>query len=122
MRSMTDTSFKKLEKLIDSVKEVVEITKHKVEGIELVQSVTNGQVRMIKDQQSVMNKKLDELKDVQEERLLPSVVTIENTIKTYSDMYKLNNDNMKKLEIRVETLEDSVGIEPPPELTLAEVK
>lgn len=119
---MADTDFKKLEKLIDSVKEVVEITKHKVEGIELAHSVTNGQVRMIKDQQSVMNKKLDELKETQDDQILPSVVTIESTIKTYSDMYKLNNDNMKKLEKRVETLEDNTGIVPPPELTLAEVK
>lgn len=119
---MADTNFKRLEKLIDSVKELLEVTKHKVEGIELIQSVTNGQVRMIKDQQSVMNKKLDELQDVQEERLLPSVVTIESNIKVYSDMYKLNNDNAKKLEKRVKTLEDHSGIEPPPELTLAEVK
>lgn len=65
---------------------------------------------------------LKQVKDTQENQLLPSVVTIEQNIKTYSDMYKMNNDNAKKLEKRVETLEDQAGIAPPPELTLAEVK
>ena len=64
---------------------------------------------------------LSEVKDTQETRVLPSVVTTENTIKVYSDMYKLNNDNMKKLEKRIETLEDEVGIQPSPELVLAEI-
>ena len=50
-----------------------------------------------------------------------SVVNIEKDIKAYGDMYKLNNDNMKKLEKRIEPLEENVGIEPPPELVLSEV-
>lgn len=65
---------------------------------------------------------LTEVKRVQETQVLPSVVTIEQNIKTYSDMYKMNNDNAKKLEKRVEILEDQASIVPPPELTLAEVK
>lgn len=117
-----EDGYQKLEKLIESIKEIVEITKDKVEKLELSQSVTNGQVRLIKDQQSVINKKLDDINEVQEDKLLPSVVTIENEIKVYGDMYKLNNDNMKKLEKRMETLEDNAGVEPPPELTLTEVQ
>ncbi len=65
---------------------------------------------------------LSEIKDTQEERVLPTVTYIEQNIKTYADMYKMNNDNMKKLEKRVETLEDHSGIQAPPELTLAEVQ
>lgn len=34
-----------------------------------------------------------------------SVATIEQTIKVYGDMYKMNNDNARKLEKRVETLD-----------------
>lgn len=50
-----------------------------------------------------------------------SVLGIERDLKAYGDMYKINNDNAKKLEKRTETLEDAAGITPPPELTLAEV-
>ncbi|MDO8503445.1 MAG: hypothetical protein Q7S60_02020 [bacterium] len=56
------------------------------------------------------------------ETLKASAVTIENTINVYGDMYKINNDNAKKLEKRVETLEEKAGVESPPELTLAEVQ
>lgn len=56
------------------------------------------------------------------ETLKSSVVTMETTINVYGDMYKINNDNAKKLEKRVETLEDKAGVESPPELTLAEVQ
>lgn len=48
-----------------------------------------------------------------------SLVNIENTNKIYGDMYKLNNDNMKRLERRVEKLEEDAGIEPNPDDTLA---
>lgn len=60
--------------------------------------------------------------DIIENQLLPSVLETENTIKVYGDMYKLNNDNMKRLEKRIEPLEDKAGIQPPLELTLAEVQ
>lgn len=65
---------------------------------------------------------LDRHTDAIENQLLPSVLETENTIKVYGDMYKLNNDNMKKLERRMKTLEKNVDIEPPVELTLAEVQ
>lgn len=65
---------------------------------------------------------LDHHTDVIENQLLPSIVETEQTIKVYADMYKLNNDNMKKLEKRIEPLEHNTGIQPPPELTLAEVQ
>src|SRR5258708_36393174 len=119
---MVDDNFQKLEKLIEVVKEITEVTNDKVEKIGLFMNVTSGQVRMIKDQQSVINKKLDALgkdlkqvRETQDDRLLPLVVTIENEIKVYSDMYKLNNDNMKKLEKRLEVIEDQTVVTPDPE-------
>ena len=51
-----------------------------------------------------------------------SVLNIETTNAVYGDMYKINNDNSKKLEKRVITLEDNAGIEAPPELTLRKVQ
>lgn len=42
-----------------------------------------------------------------------SLVTIERDIKAYGDMYKINNSNARKLEKRVEDLEENTGIIPP---------
>lgn len=50
-----------------------------------------------------------------------ALVNIESKLDVYGDMYKINNSNAKKLEKRMETLEDNTGITPPPEFTLAEV-
>ena len=62
-----------------------------------------------------------ELKHTVEKKILPSVTYIEVNIKAYKDSYQINNANSKKLEKRVEVLEEKVGVIPPPELTLAEV-
>lgn len=51
-----------------------------------------------------------------------ALVNIESKLNAYGDMYKINNSNTKKLEKRVETLEENVNITPPPEFTLAEVQ
>lgn len=48
-----------------------------------------------------------------------SLVNVESTNKIYGDMYKLNNDNMKRLERRAEKLEKNARIEPEPDDTLA---
>ena len=53
--------------------------------------------------------------------LRSSVVSIEETNKVYGDMYKINDDNVRKLEKRIEPLEEDAGIEIPPELTLLKV-
>src|SRR3989338_8769495 len=75
----------------------------------------------VKHTQGQLAEDLKEVKDTQEQQLLPSVVTIETTIKAYGDMYKINNSNSKKLEKRIEVLEDKSGIVPPPEFTLTDV-
>ena len=36
-------------------------------------------------------------------------------------MYKINDSNIRKMEKRVETLEENTGIKPPPEFALADV-
>lgn len=53
--------------------------------------------------------------------LQASAITIEKEIKAYTDMYKINNSNSKKLEQRIEVLENKADVIPPPELTLADV-
>lgn len=119
-----DELIKQIQKLLKDevrpVKEFVEILKNKVDKMGLFQNVIMGQVRIVKDQQSVINEKLDELKETLD-ATSASVVTIEKEIKAYGDMYKINNSNSKKLEKRMEVLEENAGIEPSPEFILADV-
>ena len=113
------------------LKDLLEIVKDKVDRMETFQNVTMQQVRDIKAQQSVMNGKLDGI----EERLddndtglaainrrldanTGAVVDLESTVKGYADMYKINDSNIRRMEKRLETLEEDSGVDVPPELKL----
>lgn len=110
------------------LKDQVEIVKSKLNSRDFFQSVATENTRTIKEQQSVMNEKLDtlqgdlsEVKELQENRIYPSVVETEHTIKTYGDAYKVNDDNARKLEKRIIVLEEHADIQPPPELLLVDI-
>ena len=64
---------------------------------------------------------LVEVKDIVENRLHPALITIETTIKGYGDMYKVNDSNIRKMEKRLETLEEDSGVDVPQEFQLADV-
>jgi len=110
------------------LKDQVEIIKSKVNSRDFFQTVASENTRTIKEQQSIMNEKLDTLqedlngiKELQENRIYPSVVHTENTIQAFGDAYKINDDNARKLEKRVVTLEDHSQIQPPTELLLVDI-
>jgi hypothetical protein len=63
-----------------------------------------------------IRKDLAEVKDTLETRMLPSVTETENTLKSYADSYKINRDNIERLDTRVTTVEDNLNIDPPEEL------
>lgn len=50
-----------------------------------------------------------------------AVIELEKTVKGYGDMYKINDSNIRKVEKRLETLEEDADVEVPPELQLADV-
>lgn len=123
------------------LKEQVEIVKSQVSKLDMYQSGTSHTVRSIKEQQSVINEKLDsletvkedvksiqrnleqlnEVKEIIEDRIYPSVMAIELDIKAYGDAYKINNDNARKLEKRVVSIEEHAHIKPSSELLLADI-
>src|SRR3989344_979817 len=110
------------------LKDQVEIIKSKVNSRDFFQTVASENTRTIKEQQSIMNEKLDTLqedlngiKELQENRIYPSVVHTENTIQAFGDAYKINDDNARKLEKRVVTLEDHSQIQPTTELLLVDI-
>lgn len=71
----------------------------------------------LRKDQDELKSTVEELKYTVEERVLPSVTYIETNIKAYKDSYQINNSNAKKLERRVEVLEEDAHIVPSPELT-----
>lgn len=47
-----------------------------------------------------------------------AIVKLESTVNGYGDMYKINDSNIRKMEKRLETVEEKEGIQVPPELHL----
>lgn len=60
-----------------------------------------------------LTKAVSEIKDTQDNKVLPSVTTTEITLKSYADSYKTNKFNIDRLDNRVTTIEDNLGIDPP---------
>lgn len=123
------------DKILRSIKELVEVIKQKVDRFDSRETVTTFQLTTLKEQQSVINEKLDDLGDsskeqekrlkkieeILENQVLPSVAYIEQNVKSYADMYKRNDDNVRKIQKRLGTLEEKSGVIPPEELTLVDV-
>lgn len=69
-----------------------------------------------------VNKALDpikvDLKELKEDvdTLKGSVLTIEQTIKSYADSYKINQKNIERLDTRLVTVEDHLDIASPEDL------
>lgn len=95
------------------LKELLEIVKNKIDMMEVRQTNQSATISLMKDQLSVINSKLDSHTG--------SLMQIEATLNGYADMYKINDANVRKVEKRVETLEENAGIESPQEFTLADV-
>lgn len=83
----------------------------------------DGQEELRKGQEE-LKQELTDVKNTIDTRVLPPVIYIETTVKGYADMYKINDSNIRRMEKRLEPLEEEAGIdvapefklEPPPEL------
>ena len=94
---MTDKNIEQFRKLLEPIhKNLAEINKKLGEQDKNFETI---------------NKKLDQHTG--------ALINIEDTIKMYGDMYQINNDNAKKLEKRIDVLEDKGRVVAPPELRLA---
>mgnify|MGYP003393302818 CR=1 FL=1 len=74
----------------------------------------------IKEKQETQSIAISRIEDKQKTHS-GALVSIESKLNAYGDMYKINNSNAKKLEKRVETLEENADITPPYQFTLSEV-
>ncbi len=114
------------------IKELLEIVNHKVEMMSIAHTGQSATLSLMKDQVSVMNSKIDDIAERLDDpdtglaainsRLdanTAAVVELESTIKGYADSYQANDTNIRKVEKRLETLEEDTGVDVPPELQLA---
>ncbi len=108
---MNDKDLKKLADLVDE-----RITKAVVPMLERLDGLDN-RIGSLDDPDTGL-KRINEKLDANTE----SIVNIEQTIKAYSDMYKMNNNNIIKLDKRMNIAEEELGIDTPEELVLGEVR
>lgn len=72
------------------------------------------------DFKKLLDEALEPIKQKQESHSA-ALVSIESKLNAYGDMYKMNDSNVRKVEKRLETLEENADIIPPTELMLADV-
>lgn len=82
-----------------TIKELLEIVKHKVDMLDISRSGQSATLQLIKDQLSVMNQKLDAHS--------ASLVDIESKIDSYGDRYKINQHNIERVDTRLTSVEKS---------------
>ncbi len=86
----------------------------------IVEDVVNKAVEPIKQQLSDPDTGLRRLNDSVDANTA-AVMELEKTVKGYGDMYKINDSNIRKMEKRLETVEEEAGVKVPPEFQLADV-
>ena len=77
---------------------------------ESLKSIRNEQRGLVKEQK--------ELRKLIEERVLPPLNYIEITIKSYADRYVANEDHIRRLDKRLNAVENNLDIQPPQDLTI----
>lgn len=73
------------------------------------------------DFKKLLEEALEPIKQ-QQENHSAALISIESKLDAYGDMYKINDSNIRKMEKRLETVEEDANITPAPELILAEVQ
>lgn len=95
------------DRLRTTVKEVVN------EAVDPIKKQLDGVVTRLDDPDTglaAINRRLD--------ANTAAVVGLESTVEGYADMYKINDSNIRRMEKRLEPLEEDAGRDVPPELKL----
>ncbi len=74
--------------------------------------------RLLEESLKPIREEQAELRKIIEERVLPPVIYVETTVKSYADRYVTNEDHIRRLDKRLDTVEENLGIQPPEELTI----
>ena len=83
----------------------------------IIREVVNDAVDPIKKQLGDPDTGLKRLNDRMDANTA-AVMKLESTVNGYGDMYKINDSNIRRMEKRLEPLEEDAGRDVPPELRL----
>ena len=84
---------------------------------EAIKPLSDAQEEFRKDLSGVKEDQADLRKTI-EERVLPPLIYIETTVKSYADRYVTNEDHIGRLDKRLNTVEGNLGIQPPQDLII----
>lgn len=119
---MSNDDFKKL--LDEAIKPLREdITGIKGDITDIKGDVTDirGDITGIRGDIKRLEADQADLRGIIEERVLPPLIYIETTVKGYADQYVTNKDHIRRLDKRLNTVEEDLGIQPPQELIIPAV-
>ncbi|MDO8577198.1 MAG: hypothetical protein Q7R82_02530 [Candidatus Daviesbacteria bacterium] len=74
--------------------------------------------RLLEESLKPIREEQIDLRRIIEERVLPPLIYIETTVKSYADRYVTNEDHIRRLDKRLNTVEENLRIQPPEELTI----
>ena len=79
----------------------------------------NEAVTSINEALSSIRQTLDQHTDVIENQLLPSVLETERTLKSYADSYKINKQNIERVDTRLTAVEEKLDLDVPEDLKVS---
>src|SRR3989338_235336 len=123
---MTNDAFKKLldaairpvNDRLDKLDQAIEPINDRLDKLDAAFKPVNERLDKLDAGLNDLRKELKEVKDTQEQRVLPPLVYIEATLKSYADRYVANEDHIGRLQKRGSTVENKLGIIPPQDLTI----
>ncbi len=120
---MTTNDFKKLlQEAVQPLKQGIDEVRNDLNEVKQDLSSVKQELTEVRHDLSeeISNVKQDQisLRQLIEERVLPPLVYIETTVKGYADMYVTNGDHFQRLDTRLNTVEDKLGIQTPEDLSI----
>lgn len=109
-QNMTSNDFKKL--LDEALKPLEQGQAQLRKDLEEVHVKLDGHTEQV----NALREDLQEVKDIQEKRVLPPLIYVETTVKSYADRYVTNEDHIIRIHKRLRTVETKMGIHPPEDL------
>lgn len=117
-KKLLDSAIKPLQQGLDEVRSGLDEVRTGLNEVKNdLDKVKNGLDEVRKNLDGV-KEELKEVKDIQEKRVLPPLIYIETTVKSYADRYVTNEDHIGRLDKRLNVVEKNLGILPPEDLRI----
>lgn len=124
-KKLLDSAIKPLQQGLNEVKTGLNEVRGGLDEVRIDLNGVKNDLNKVKTGLDEVRKNLDgvieelkEVKDIQEKRVLPPLIYIETTVKSYADRYVTNEDHIGRLDKRLNAVEENLGILPPEDLRI----